>query len=579
MKSKSKINVAKKTAIFSPALSEDELVERSQYLELQQQEYEFTHEYIEGMGLLKNVPLQENFSTAYIADREFQLSGMTINMLTVEPRSFLNHLGEVDELGDYKELYQTIPEPGVSKNYQTDRAFAEQRLSGVNPLVIKNFSAKMSAGVDIFLQDLGKETEALFSSNATNLQEEIKQGHIFIADYAESFSFVEGGTYGEGRKYLPKPIAFFWWRKDGIKDRGELVPIAIKLNTPDKGWKIFTPLDKDLDWSAAKLCVQIADANHHQLSSHLGRTHLVLEPFVISTARQLAKNHPLGMLLRQHFRFLIAVNDLARRELLNQGGFVELIFAGSLPESLRVVQNACASWNIKDFALPTEIENRGMDEKDDRGNYKLPHYPYRDDGLLIWNAIEDFVTNYLKVFYPKLEDIQNDRELQKWAAELASADGGKVSKMPEKISSIEELIEIVTTIIYICGPQHSAVNFPQYEYMGFIPNMPLAGYQEITGAEDQFKDERDLLEFLPPLTKTATQLETMHKLSSYHYDRLGYYDEQFENMVKNTDIEPILAKFKQDLNQIEVEIDNKNKDRTIPYLFMKPSLITNSTCI
>ncbi len=564
-------------AIFSPALSEDELAQRTQYLKFQQQEYEFTHEYVEGLSLFKEVPVQEGFSTAYLADREFQLSAISINMLAVEPRPFLDPL---ETLGDYENFYKIIRKPGVANIYQTDRAFAEQRLSGVNPLVIKKFT-EMPAGVDISLQDLGQETQVLFSSSATNLQAEIQRGHIFVADYTESLSFVEGGTYEKGRKYLPKPIAFFWWRKDGIKDRGELVPIAIaiELNTADKKWKILIPRDKDLHWTAAKLCVQIADANHHEMSTHLGRTHLVMEPFAVSTARQLAKNHPLGLLLRQHFRFMIAINDMARRELINPGGFVEAALAGTLPESLRIVKNACVSWNIKDFAFPTELKNRGMDEKDDRDNYKLPHYPYRDDGLMLWNAIEDFVTGYLKIFYPKPEDIQSDRELQQWAAELASADGGKVAKMPEKISDIEELIEIITTIIFICGPQHSAVNFPQYEYIGFIPNMPLAAYQEITGAEDQFKEERDLLQLLPPLKQTATQLLTMYNLSTYHYDRLGYYDEEFENTVKGTDIEPIVAKFKQDLNQIEVEIDNKNKDRTIPYPFLKPSLVLNSICI
>ncbi|WP_019504132.1 hypothetical protein [Pleurocapsa sp. PCC 7319] len=59
MEHKSKTIVPEKMAIFSPALSEDELAERTQYLKFQQQEYEFTHEYVEGLSLFKEVPVIE----------------------------------------------------------------------------------------------------------------------------------------------------------------------------------------------------------------------------------------------------------------------------------------------------------------------------------------------------------------------------------------------------------------------------------------------------------------------------------------------------------------------------------------
>ena len=40
--------------------------------------------------------------------------------------------------------------------------------------------------------------------------------------------------------------------------------------------------------------------------SHLGRTHLFIEPFVIATERQLGENHPLRLLLRPHFEGTLA---------------------------------------------------------------------------------------------------------------------------------------------------------------------------------------------------------------------------------------------------------------------------------
>ncbi|MGL5833081.1 MAG: lipoxygenase family protein [Waterburya sp.] len=596
-----------KIEIFSPALSKTQKDKRKKHLENQQQEYEFDHKFLPdlGLGLLKiedgKIPQQENFFPIYWAKRIAQGADLVATMLATKERSRFDPL---DELEDYEDFFNVLRKPDVIKNYQTnyqkDSVFAEQRLSGTNPLVIKSLK-KMPAHINVSLNDLEKKTKPLFSLETISLQGEIEQGHIFIADYTESLSFVQGESYEKGHKYLPKPIAFFWWRKNGYSDRGELVPIAIALelnkstsdkenkdkpnrNILDKEWQFFTPLDKHLDWFIAKLCVQIADGNHHEMSSHLGRTHLVMETFAVSTARQLAENHPLGLLLRQHFRFMLANNSLARKLLINEGGFVDRILAGTLLESLQIVKNACTSWSIKAFAFPTEIKNRGMDQKDQQAQdqqaseYKLPHYPYRDDGLLLWDAIKKFVTDYLNVFYPKQENIKNDEELQNWAKELAAENGGKIKDMPSSIKTIAELIEIITTIIFTCGPQHSAVNFPQYEYMAFVPNMPLAAYQEITQKE-QFPDEKSLMEFLPPQKQTADQVGMMYILSDYRYDRLGYYDQEFENRCKEIGIEAILAKFKQDLNQVEIEIDSNNKSRIIPYPFLKPSLVLNSISI
>ena len=122
------------------------------------------------------------------------------------------------------------------------------------------------------------------------------------------------------------------------------------------------------------------------MNTHLCRTHLVMEPIAIGTARQLAENHPLSLLLKPHLLFMLTNNNLAQQRLINTGGIVDELLAGTLRESMELVKEAYEGWNIKDFAFPKEIENRRM------GNVeRLPHYPYRDDGMLVWNAIHTLV--------------------------------------------------------------------------------------------------------------------------------------------------------------------------------------------
>jgi arachidonate 15-lipoxygenase len=534
--------------------------ERQDWLERNRGDYKFNYDLLSPMALLKELPFVENFSAKYISERLAATAGLPVNLLAFEFKSFWDPL---DKLQDYEDFFPVLPKPGVIKTYETDDSFAEQRLCGVNPMVLRRIT-EMPSNFAFTIQQLQDKFGA-----SLNLQSKLAKGNLYLADYSK-LSFVQGGNYERGKKYLPSPLAFFCWRSSGFSDRGELAPVAIQLKPENgKDSPIITPFDNPLLWFYAKLCVQIADANHHEMSSHLCRTHLVMEPFAIVTARQLAYNHPLGILLRPHFQFMLANNNLAHNRLINRGGYVDDLLAGTLQESLQISKNAYEEWSLDQFALPTELKNRGMDDV-----ASLPHYPYRDDGMLVWNAIKKFVSKYLHLYYKTPDDITKDSELQAWAAELVSNEGGRVKGMPGTIKSVDELVDIATTIIFTCGPQHAAVNYPQYEYMAFIPNMPLAAYQPIT-EEGELPDRKSLLSFLPPPKRTAEQLSIIYILSAYRYDRLGYYEQPFED----AEALALVLAFQQELNEVDRKIELNNKSRLVEYNYLKPRLIPNSISI
>jgi arachidonate 15-lipoxygenase len=499
---------------------------------------------------LPRVPPPEALSSRYSAERT---------------RNYSASLDPFDELQDYEDFLPTLGKPEVIETYQTDSSFAEQRLSGVNPMVLRRIT-EMSPKFPLTLKTLQTACEP-----SLNLEKKLKDGHLYVADYT-GVSFVQGGTYLTVKKYLPKPLAFFCWQKNSYGNRGELIPVAIQID-PKPNSPIFTPRDKPMDWFVAKICVQIADANHHEMSSHLCRTHFVMAPFAIVTARQLAQNHPLGLLLRPHFQFMLAINDQGRQLLINPyqdgkpGGHVDRLLAGTLEESLKIFGNAYAEWSLDQFALPTELKNRGVDDVE-----CLPHYPYRDDAMLLWQAIHKFVSNFVGYYYKTPEDLKRDYELQNWAAELNSR---KVKGVPVRIETVEQLIEIITTIIFTCGPQHSAVNFPQYDYIGYVPNMPFAAYRPIPG-KGEIPDEKKLMEFLPPQGQADRQVKVISYLSVYQYDKLGYYDDQFNDAFRNTPVKLLIQQFQQDLTYVEHKIEANNRTRYIPYNYLRPSLVPNS---
>ncbi len=529
---------------------------RRNWLEKNREDYKFDHNYLAPIPILDKVPHREIFSVEYTAKRLASMANLTPNMLAAKARNFLDPLNELEE---YEDLLSILPKPSVIKNYQTDSCFAEQRLSGANPMAIRRID-DLPENFPVtnyhFQKAVGAEQD---------LEKALKEGKLYSLDYPLLFD-IKGGNYQNVKKYLPKPQALFYWQSNGNKNRGSLMPVAIQIYNDSGGdHLIYTPDDPNLDWFLAKTCVQIADGNHQELGSHFAHTHAVMAPFAIVTVRQLGENHPLALLLKPHFRFMLFDNQLGRTHFLQPGGPVEEFMAGTLQESLGFVAKAYEEWSLDQFAFPTELKNRQMDDPE-----ILPHFPFRDDGILVWDGIKKFVTQYLQLYYKTSQDLSEDNELQNWARELAAQDGGRVKGMPDKIDTIEKLIDIVTIVIFTCAPLHSVLNFAQYEYMAFVPNMPYAAYHPIPDSKGI--DMETMMKLLPPFKRAADQVMWTDILTSYHYDKLGFYDEDFADPLA----QEILLQFQQNLQEVERQIEINNQSRPIPYNYLKPSQIINS---
>lgn len=521
-----------------------------------QQEYQFDHNFLPPLPILAHVPKQEYFSIEYTAKRLVSMGNLPANMLVAKAKNFFAPL---DTLEEYEDLLPLLSKPDLIEYYRTDWFFAEQRLSGANPMAIRRIDTipnDLSIDNTHFQQVLGTDSD---------LETALKEGKIYLLEHP-LLGDIKGGTYEQMRKYLPKPRSLFYWQTNTQEERGMLVPIAIELKSESGATKlVYTPKDELLDWFFAKLCVQVAEANHQELGTHFTFTHIVMAPFAIVSARQLGENHPLRLLLKPHIRFMLFDNELGRTQFLQPGGPVDRFMAGTREESLDFVVKMYQQWNLPDFALPTEIKNRNMDDP-----AIVPHYPFRDDGMLIWNAIKNFVTEYLSLYYRTAQDLSEDYELQNWARELAAPDGGRIKGMSDKIETLEQLIDVITIVIFSCAPLHSALNFAQYEYMAFVPNMPYAAYHPVPDSKGI--DLETILKFLPPFKQSADQIFWTVVLTSFHYDKLGFYDEEFADPLA----QELLVQFQQNLAQVEHQIERNNQSRPLPYNYFKPSEIMNS---
>src|SRR5262249_14992652 len=147
-------------------------------------------------------------------------------------------------------------------------------------------------------------------------------------------------------------------------------------------------------WNAAKTVLASADDNHQQIVSHLARTHLFVEPFIVATHLELPGEHPVSLLLRPHFEGTIFINWSAIHFLVSNGGGVDQLQAGTIASDLKVAAEALTQTAFDEAIVPNGFATRGFGET-------VPFdYPYRDDALLLWEAIRDWVGSYLAIFYP-----------------------------------------------------------------------------------------------------------------------------------------------------------------------------------
>jgi len=476
-------------------------------------------------------------------------------------------------LDDYDAQFKIISKPTIAYNFQQDLIFAYLQVAGPNPVVIEQFP-----GSDSRLPVTAEQYSQIAAKFgiADSLTAAIADNRLYVADYDLFNSLVNGSFIEEDlvqQKYIATPVALFAVPPVGSWSRS-LFPVAISyqktsINTQ---WSLFTPLDVE-SWMTAKNIVQMTDSNYHELISHLGRTHLVVEPFIVPT-HHLPENHPLRTLLIPHFEGTVLINYGAHAVLVAPGGTVDSLLASSLVGDLALASKATQSYlfNFNEISFPQTLANRGVTD-----TTKLPTYPYRDDGLLIWNAIEIWVRDYFSIHYGNDLAVEQDSNLQDWASTLVSLEGGRLQNFGDdgkgKFTTINCLVKTVSTLIFTASAQHAAVNFAQKEFMMYTPAFPLARYLP---APTNPQDTESFIKGLPSLSQAQKQIDTLYLLGSVYYTQLGQYSPSA--FPENAQLQRALKTFQANLQAAETTIKERNRqaDRLMPYEFLLPSRIPQS---
>uniref|UniRef100_A0A1J3DSB0 Lipoxygenase n=1 Tax=Noccaea caerulescens TaxID=107243 RepID=A0A1J3DSB0_NOCCA len=491
-----------------------------------------------------------------------------------------------------------------------DDEFARQAIAGINPVNVERvttFPPVSNLDPEIYGSHLDSaltEDHIIGHLDGLSVQQALEKNRLFMVDYHDIYlPFLDRINALEGRKAYATRTMFFLTRL------GTLKPIAIELSLPPqsdsnhKSKRVVTPpvdATSNWTWQLAKAHVGSNDAGVHQLVNHWLRTHACLEPFILAAHRQLSALHPIYKLLDPHMRYTLEINAVARQTLISADGVIESCFTAGqygLEISSAAYKNR---WRFDMEGLPADLIRRGMAVPDPTQPHGLKllveDYPYANDGLLLWSAIQTWVQTYVERYYPNANLIRTDTELQAWYSEsinVGHADHRDAEWWPE-LSTVDDLVSVLTTIVWLASAQHAALNFGQYPYGGYVPNRPPLMRRLIPDESDpefaSFLEDPQKYFFssMPSLLQTTKFMAVVDTLSTHSPDE-EYIGERQQPSIWTGDAEIVDAfyGFSAEIRRIEKEIEKRNRDPSrrnrcgagvLPYELMAPSSEPGVTC-
>lgn len=444
----------------------------------------------------------------------------------------------------YARAYELIEQPTSASSWDHDAFFAWMALAGPYPTLLERLRAvpaHLALTADRFRRATGGDLAAA-----------LREGRVFVADYALLDGAV-GGSVDGYTKYVCAPIAVYASTSAGF------VPVGIQLG--QEATALFAQPGDGTTWSMAKTALLASDSQITGLIGHFGLCHLVLEAVVLASKRNLADSHPLRILLDAHTEETLIVNDITRSSLTPVNGTIDRMMAQSREASLDMVARAVREFRILESAPPEDFARRGVDDV-----RALPDYPWRDDHLLLWEAVETWIDAYVRAYYADDAAVELDEELQAFTVELEGDELGGLEGIGW-ITTREGLVALLARIVFRATVFHAGVNYALYD-LGYAPFAPQAQFGPGPTGRDA---HGDWMRMMPPYDIAYEVIEAFYPLR-VRINTLGDYGRDVDDAAV---AEP-LAAFQARLREIEEIIAARNTERPFPYLLSLPSRISNS---
>ena len=143
----------------------------------------------------------------------------------------------------------------------------------------------------------------------------------------------------------------------------------------------------------------------------------------------------------------------------------------------------------------------------------------------MWKAIANFVNDVLSIYYKSDDDIKKDDELQAWVLDIHQH-GYQVRQddvdheFPKSVQTRDQLVHLITCVVFNCSCQHAAVNFGQFEVASFIPNTPPLMRRPPPTKKGE-ANLKFIMDTLPNKSQTGWHIAAMYTLSRFAKDEVS----------------------------------------------------------
>jgi len=192
---------------------------------------------------------------------------------------------------------------------------------------------------------------------------------------------------------------------------------------------------------------------------------------------------------------------------------------------LKFVNSFLQSWNVDENDFLTLLHKRGLEDstmaKFSSKENLLKHYHYPHDAGALYTFFLDYVTEILSEVYTDIS-VSEDIFFRAFLNEVdKQVDIGGFKKFPNSVNTINDAAKLIATIIWTITVQHSAVNYPQFYYLGYIPNYPPGS----------------LLQPLPTSVDDLTKIDEAYICSSLQQVSQEYIEQTMTNLL-STPVSP-----------------------------------------
>lgn len=492
-----------------------------------------------GLLFVRHLPWRERFGPAYLAHGAALAANLAANRGLVRLRTRRAPQA-------YADLCPLLPEPPLATRApDADTALGWARLAGPNPA---------------WLQRMLRPDPSLGLADADvrggDLQAALRAGRLYVVDYRTVGALPAGTRNGQPKQLLPTVAAF------EATDTG-LRPLAIAPDGRRTAEHAVRPSAGDR-WRLARLAVGVADANAQGIVAHMGWCHLVAQAFLLASHACLAPRHPLHALLGPHFEHTLAVNHVARTSVLVPGGTQDQLLAPTLDAQLDTLRAAVDAVALASLDPTVDHADRGVDDAQ-----ALPVYPFRDDGLLHWEAQAPFFTTWVDRIYPDDAAVRDDAELQALLPWIAAPEGAGLPGLVagERLDDRDDLVYLLRRLVHRLTAFHQAINDGNYDWAGYGAAQPTHARGPLEGAVDA----QGLVDRLLPLDDQLALIDTTFNVARLKANHLGTYP-PFGDPVLDEAVVALQAR----LATVEATIATRNGSRFLPYRLLLPSNTTRS---